>query len=98
MIGRRDTLLVLLAVATGATDASAFERLGHVFASVITGNLIVLGVSAVTADHKTALFAGCALAGYSAGVLLAAPRRRQPAPEPGWPAGTTRPSASSWRS
>lgn len=89
MIQRRDILLIALALATGATDAAAFERLGHVFASVITGNLILLGVSAVTADHQLALFTGCALAGYGVGVLLAAPRRATPAPERGWPPGAT---------
>lgn len=71
----RDVLLVVLAVATGATDATAFDRLGHVFASVITGNLVVLGVSAVSGDGRMALFAGCALAGYALGVFVAAPRR-----------------------
>lgn len=89
MIRARDSLLVLLALATGATDAASFERLGHVFASVITGNLVVLGVSLVSADHKLTLFVGCALFGYGLGVLLAAPGRRQPPPEHGWPAGAT---------
>jgi uncharacterized membrane protein YoaK (UPF0700 family) len=70
----RDLLLVLLGLTTGATDATAFERLGHVFASVITGNLILLGASAVRGDGKAALFAGCALAGYGAGVVVAASR------------------------
>lgn len=77
MSGRRyrDLLLVVLAVTAGATDALAFQRLGHVFASVITGNLVLLGISAVRADDHLALFSGCALGGYAAGVLLAAPRR-----------------------
>jgi uncharacterized membrane protein YoaK (UPF0700 family) len=86
---RRGALLVLLALATGATDAAAFERLGHVFASVITGNLVVLGVGAVSGDHHLTLFAGCALVGYSIGVLSAAPRRQQPPAEHGWPRGAT---------
>jgi len=86
---RRDTLLIVLALATGATDAAAFERLGHVFASVITGNLVVLGVGAVSGDHHLTLFAGCALAAYSVGVLLAAPRERKPPPKQGWPPGAT---------
>jgi uncharacterized membrane protein YoaK (UPF0700 family) len=83
----RDGLLVVLAVATGATDATAFERLGHAFASVITGNLILLGVSAVSRGGTQAQFAGCALAGYVLGVFIAAPRR-----EPDgrvWPLGAT---------
>jgi uncharacterized membrane protein YoaK (UPF0700 family) len=85
----RDGLLVLLALATGATDAAAFERLGHVFASVITGNLVLLGVSVVSGDPHLLRFAGCALLGYSAGVLLAAPRQRRSPAERGWPAGAT---------
>jgi uncharacterized membrane protein YoaK (UPF0700 family) len=40
----RDGLLVLLTLTTGAVDASCFLHLGNVFSSVITGNLILLGV------------------------------------------------------
>jgi uncharacterized membrane protein YoaK (UPF0700 family) len=89
-VSSRDTRLVLLAVTTGATDATAFERLGHTFASVITGNLVLLGVSAVAGDGRLALSAGVALAGYAIGVLVAAPRRREPSdPAHEWPARTT---------
>lgn len=73
----RDVLLVTLAVVTGATDATVFVRLGHVFASVITGNLVLLGTSAVKSDGHLALFTGCALAGYAVGVGVAAPRRTE---------------------
>ena len=45
----RDGLLVLLTLTTGAVDASCFLHLGNVFSSVITGNLILLGVAAATA-------------------------------------------------
>lgn len=83
----RDVLLVVLAVAAGATDATAFDRLGHVFASVITGNLVLLGVSAVSGDGRAALFAGCALGGYALGVLLAAPRGGEDRRV--WPPGAT---------
>lgn len=69
----RDVLLAVLAVTTGVTDATAFERLGHVFASVITGNLILVGVAAVRGDGTLARFAGCAVAGYVLGVLVATP-------------------------
>lgn len=85
----RDLLLVCLGVTTGVTDATAFERLGHVFASVITGNLVLLGISAVHEDGKLALFAGCAIAGYAGGVVLAAQREPPPDDGPVWPGATT---------
>lgn len=85
----RDALLVLLAVTTGATDATAFERLGHTFASVITGNLVLLGVSVSRGDGGVALSSGVALAGYAVGVMVAAPRRKAPDQDSEWPAGTT---------
>ncbi len=86
----RDLLLIVLAVTTGATDATAFERLGHVFTSVITGNLVLLGVSAARGDGRLAVFGGCALAGYAVGVLAAAPRRAQDSDhQPTWHPGAT---------
>jgi uncharacterized membrane protein YoaK (UPF0700 family) len=86
----RNALLMLLAVTAGATDATAFERLGHVFASVITGNLVVLGVGSVRADGRLALLAGCALGAYALGVILAAPRRPEDnKARPVWPSSVT---------
>jgi uncharacterized membrane protein YoaK (UPF0700 family) len=41
----REALLVGLAAGSGATDAFSFVALGHVFTSVITGNLVLVGVS-----------------------------------------------------
>jgi uncharacterized membrane protein YoaK (UPF0700 family) len=84
----RDLLLIVLAVTTGATDAAAFERLGEVFASVITGNLVLLGVSVAGTRGRAALFAGCALACYAVGVILAAPRRHEGG-DAIWPRSTT---------
>lgn len=74
---QRNVLLCLLGFTAGATDAASFERLGHVFSSVITGNLILLGVGAVSGDGRSALMAGCAIAGYAIGVLLTAPGRAE---------------------
>jgi len=85
----RDIRLIVLAVVTGATDATAFERLGHTFASVITGNLVLLGVGSARGDGRLALFSGVALAAYALGVVAAAPRREPSKPQPQWPAGTT---------
>ena len=69
----RDGLLVLLTLTTGAVDASCFLHLGNVFSSVITGNLVLLGVAAATPSASLAIHSGVALAGYSAGVLIGAP-------------------------
>ncbi len=86
----RDRRVVLLALTTGATDATAFERLGHTFASVITGNLVLLGVSVVIGGGRLALSAGIALAGYAVGVLAAAPRPRDRTDRQAeWPMSTT---------
>jgi uncharacterized membrane protein YoaK (UPF0700 family) len=91
----RDALLVVLAIATGATDATAFERLGHAFASVITGNLILLGISAVSRGGSSAQYAGCALAGYVLGVFLAAARGDHS--DRVWPLGATVALGLDWR-
>jgi len=77
----RDGLLVLLTLTTGAVDASCFLHLGNVFSSVITGNLVLLGLSAATLRATLAVHSGVALAGYSAGVLTAHPSL--PAEPPG---------------
>jgi uncharacterized membrane protein YoaK (UPF0700 family) len=69
----RDGLLMLLTLTTGAADASCFLHLGNVFSSVITGNLILLGVAAATQSASLAIHGGTALAGYSVGVLIGAP-------------------------
>jgi len=69
----RDTFVVLLTLTTGAVDAGSFLGLGKVFSSVITGNLVLLGIAAGTGGSALAVRAGVALAGYSAGVLLGAP-------------------------
>jgi uncharacterized membrane protein YoaK (UPF0700 family) len=86
-----DVLLIILAVTTGATDATAFERLGNAFASVVTGNFVLLGVGAARGDGRAALVAGCAIAGYAVGVFIAAPRDPDPSgPRPAWPVAATR--------
>jgi uncharacterized membrane protein YoaK (UPF0700 family) len=86
----RDGLLVLLTLTTGAADASSFLHLGNVFSSVITGNLILLGVAAATQSSSLAIHGGTALAGYSVGVLIGAPiaTRRSSSGET-WPPSVT---------
>jgi uncharacterized membrane protein YoaK (UPF0700 family) len=86
----RDGLLVLLTLTTGAVDASCFLHLGNVFSSVITGNLVLLGVAAATQSSSLAIHGGTALAGYSVGVLIGAPiaTRRASSGET-WPLSVT---------
>jgi uncharacterized membrane protein YoaK (UPF0700 family) len=69
----RDVRVVLLTLTTGAVDAVTFLFLGKVFSSVITGNLVLLGVSAATGRSSEAIHSGVALAGYAAGVAAGAP-------------------------
>ena len=84
----RDGLVVLLTVTTGSVDAACFMHLGHVFCSVVTGTLVLLGVAAGTHDAALAESAGVALASYTAGVAIAAPlaARRAGRWLDGWPA------------
>ncbi len=88
---RRDNNLVaVLAVATGALDAISFLGLGGVFTSVMTANMVLLGLSAGTRDGALALHAGAALTGFVVGGL-AASRFARPADQPArvWPVRVT---------
>jgi uncharacterized membrane protein YoaK (UPF0700 family) len=69
----RDARVVLLTVTTGAVDAVTFLALGKVFSSVITGNLVLLGVSVAARSSSEAIHSSVALAGYAAGVAVGAP-------------------------
>lgn len=86
----RDALVVVLTLTTGAVDAATFLRLGNVFSSVVTGNLVLLGIAAGRQAGSLALNGGAAIAGYAAGVLAGGalagtPTRDQPV----WPARIT---------
>ena len=90
--GRRDFLVVVLAFGSGVADVTTFLALGKVFSSVITGNLVILGLAAASTEPNQALRAGLAVAGYSAGVLIGVPiagRARQAAAQRIWPAPVT---------
>jgi uncharacterized membrane protein YoaK (UPF0700 family) len=72
MPGRRqDALVALLAMTAGATDAISFLALGGVFSSVMTANMVLLGLSAGKHSGPLALHAGAALAGYIVGAVAA---------------------------
>jgi uncharacterized membrane protein YoaK (UPF0700 family) len=81
--GLPDLVVTALSFGTGAMDAFAFLRLGHVFASVMTGNLVLLGVSAGQLSPPLAIHAGIAIGAYAVGTVLGT--RFGPAGEPiGW--------------
>ena len=89
-VRRRDALVVVLALTAGALDAVTFLRLGHVFSSVITGNLVLLGVAAAQRHAASALSAGLALAGYAAGAMAGgAIAGTQSRGQPAWPRRVT---------
>ena len=68
----RQTLVVVLAVVSGATDAIGLMTLGGAFTSVMTGNLVLLGVAASSADGVLAVASGGAILAFCAGAALGA--------------------------
>jgi uncharacterized membrane protein YoaK (UPF0700 family) len=64
-------LLVVLSAAAGCLDAVAVTRLGGPFASVITGNLVLLGRGAATLDGRMVADTSTAIGGYAIGVIAA---------------------------
>jgi uncharacterized membrane protein YoaK (UPF0700 family) len=83
-------LAVLLTLGTGAMDAIGFARLGDVFTSVMTGNLVLLGVSAGRGDADLAINIATALVAFALAVIVAghiAPRGARPGEI--WPRGVT---------
>jgi uncharacterized membrane protein YoaK (UPF0700 family) len=86
----RDSLVVLLTLATGAVDATSFLALGNVFSSVVTGDMVLLGAAAGTSRPELAVHSSVALAGYLAGVAAGAPLAARRRPGTGtWPASVT---------
>jgi uncharacterized membrane protein YoaK (UPF0700 family) len=87
----RDWRVVLLTITAGAVNAVSFIALGKVFSSVITGNMVLLGVAATTGNSAAAIHGGVAVAGYSAGVLVGAPIAARGGAEHGgtWPLSVT---------
>src|SRR4051794_37247476 len=68
----RQTLVVTLAVVSGATDAIGLLALGGAFTSVMTGNMVLLGVSISSADGGLAASSGLAILAFCAGAALGA--------------------------
>ncbi|MEU8194230.1 YoaK family protein [Microbispora amethystogenes] len=88
---KRDLLVVLLSLNSGATDAIGLLLLGGAFTSVMTGNMVLLGVSGAQGNGPLALHAGvaiiCFVVGCAVGHRLAGSARPD---DPVWPAQISR--------
>jgi uncharacterized membrane protein YoaK (UPF0700 family) len=67
---RRDALVVLLTAAAGATNVLSLTALGGVPASIMTANLVLVGLSITHHEGALGWHAGAALAGFVAAVFL----------------------------
>lgn len=68
----RDTLVVALAVTSGATDALGFLALGSAFTSVMTGNMVLFGVAAAHGDVAGLTLTAVAIGGFVTGAAVGA--------------------------
>lgn len=83
---RATTLAIALTVVTGATDAISFLGLGSVFSSVMTGNLVLLGLSAGRPDGRLAVHVAVVIVGYVLGTVVGSRIAGSPTPgRPTWP-------------
>ena len=88
---RRHALVVVLTFLTGSADAIGFLALGGAFSSVMTGNMVLLGLSAGRGDGDLALTSACAIASFITGVLAGAHVAGSAQPDdPVWPRRVTR--------
>jgi uncharacterized membrane protein YoaK (UPF0700 family) len=84
-------MVVTLTFVTGAADAMGFLALGGAFSSVMTGNMVLLGLSAGAADRDLALTSGAAIVAFVVGLLAGAAIAGAPrADDPVWPRRVTR--------
>lgn len=91
LLRRRHALVVVLTFLTGSADAVGFLALGGAFSSVMTGNMVLLGLSAGRGDADLALTSGCAIASFITGVLAGARLAGSAQPnDPVWPRRVTR--------
>src|SRR5271167_4043077 len=68
----RQQILTLIAIAltfgSGANDVASFTRLGGVFTSVMTGNIVLWGLAAARGSLSLASHTAVSIGGYIAGV------------------------------
>ncbi|MEU4679291.1 YoaK family protein [Micromonospora sp. NPDC023737] len=86
LLRRRHALVVVLTFLTGSADAVGFLALGGAFSSVMTGNMVLLGLSAGRGNAELAVTSGCAILSFIAGVLAGARLAGAAQPDdPVWP-------------
>lgn len=86
----RDAALLALTVLTGVTDAVAFLSLGGVFTSVMTGNMVLMGVGIGTGDPEAISHTLVALGGYVLGAIAGGVLAGSPRPDDSpWPRAVT---------
>jgi uncharacterized membrane protein YoaK (UPF0700 family) len=87
----RDRLVVLLAALCGATDAVGLIALGGSFTSVMTGNMVLVGVAIGSKDASALGLTLAAIGGYVLGVFVGGRVAGEPRPgDPPWPPAVTR--------
>ncbi|MEU5909433.1 YoaK family protein [Micromonospora sp. NPDC047527] len=90
LLRRRQALVVVLTFLTGCADAIGFLSLGGAFASVMTGNMVLVGLSAGRGDAELALTSACAILSFIVGVLAGARVVGSAQPDdPVWPRRVT---------
>lgn len=91
---RRTALVTLLAVHSGMTDAIGFVALGGAFTSVMTGNMVLVGIDitrgSVTAVLRTAVAVLVFVGGCAVGARIAGLGPHQVRPLQIWPEDVTR--------
>jgi uncharacterized membrane protein YoaK (UPF0700 family) len=89
-VRQRAGLVVVLALTSGATDAIGFLALGSAFTSVMTGNMVLLGVGAADQDLALVLSCTVAIVSFVVGAAIGARVAGNPAAgDSVWPSAVT---------
>lgn len=88
--GRRDLLVVVLALTSGATDAIGVLALGSAFTSVMTGNMVLSGVAIAERDVALLTLTVTAIGSFVVGAAVGARLAGSAvAGDPVWPRAVT---------
>src|ERR1700751_999390 len=91
LIRVRNIAAMVLAAASGATDAIGYLAMGHVFTSAMTGNLALLGIALAHHDGERIGPVLVSLVCYMVGAAIGARVARAPKPgDPVWPPAISR--------